>query len=132
MAERGYDKAYFRARAIHMKRHPWCEMCLRKGVWTRAAHCDHIETVRARPDLRLDPDNFQSLCGPHHDLITVAFDSGDLRGACDDNGMPLDPRHPWAQATPEAAMATVNRPFEKMPAPPGLAARLKRRAVRGR
>lgn len=131
-AERGYDKAYFRARAIHMKQHPWCEMCAKKGKWVKAEHCDHTETVRARPDLRLDPKNFVSLCAPHHDLLTMAFDAGDLRGAVDVNGYPLDPSHPWAQPTPEKAMETVNTPFAKKPAPPGLAAALKRRAVRGR
>jgi 5-methylcytosine-specific restriction protein A len=132
LAERGYDKAYFRARALYMKDHPWCEMCARKGKWVKAEHCDHIETIKSRPDLRLDPKNFQSLCGSHHDLLTMSYDAGDLRGACDEDGLPLDPRHPWAQSTPEAAMATANAGFVRAPAPPGLAAKLKRRAVRGR
>jgi hypothetical protein len=132
MAERGYTKEYFKARARHMRDHPWCEMCAHKGVWTKAAHCDHNETIRARPDLRLDPSNFVSLCERHHDLLTAVFDTGDLRGAVDEAGYPLDPSHPWAQATPEAAMETVNKPFAKRTPPPGLTAALKRRAVRGR
>lgn len=129
---RGYSRDYFKARARHMRDHPWCEMCAHMGKWVKAEHCDHIETVQARPDLRIDPRNFQSLCGRHHDILTAAFDSGDLRGACDENGLPLDPRHPWAQASPQAALDTVNIPFAPSPPPPGLAAALKRRAVRGR
>lgn len=132
MAERGYDRAYFRARAIHMRDNPWCAMCLKKGRWVKAEHCDHLETIRARPDLRLDPKNFVSLCARHHDILTMSFDAGDLRGAVDEQGYPLDPNHPWAQPTPEKAMETVNKPFERGPAPPGLTAALKRRAVRGR
>lgn len=130
--QRGYGRAYFRARAIHMREHPWCEFCLKTGKWVKAEHCDHQETMRAHPELATDPKNFMSLCARHHDILTAAYDKGDLRGACDANGMPLDPRHPWAQQTIEAAVAMVNAPFTPSPPPPGLSAALKRRAIRGR
>lgn len=130
--DRGYDREYFKARNRYIRDHKWCEMCLRKGVWERARHVDHNHTIKDRPDLRLEPTNFVSLCESHHDLLTRAYDMGDIRGACDDNGMPLDPRHPWAQASPEAAMQAVNAPITKQDPPPGLTAALKRRAVRGK
>lgn len=131
LAERGYDKDWFRARAKHLKASPWCVMCLKSNVYTRAKHVDHIVTIRQRPDLRLDPRNFQSLCDRHHDLITASIDSGDLRGAVNVEGEPLDPRHPWAQATTEEMIDTVNRPFVREPAPPGVTALLKRQALGG-
>ena len=40
--------------------------------------------------------NLQTLCHYHHSLLTAAFDSDRMRGACDINGDPLDPDHPWS------------------------------------
>src|SRR6187399_1571674 len=130
-AARGYDGAWFKVRGHHLKYFPFCVICARMGRQVRGEHVDHIITVRENPLLRLDPRNLQTLCAKHHAMITAAFDSGDLRGACDEFGQPLDPRHPWAQISPEMAMETVNAPIvEKRFGPPGLGARLKRATVK--
>lgn len=129
---RGYDRDWFRARARHLKANPYCLMCLRQGQWVHAEHVDHNETIRARPDLRLEPSNFYSLCARHHNLLTAVYDQQELRGACDINGLPLDPSHPWAQQNVIDAVSVTNDTSKHKPPPPGLAARLKRRAITGR
>ena len=130
---RGYDKAWFVLRARHLRANPLCLMCYAKGIETKAEHVDHVTSIKQRPDLRLDPANLQSLCGPHHDFLTATIDSGDLRGACDVNGDPLDPAHPWAQPTPEAALAAANAPYRPNHSPPaGLTRLLKRRGLGAR
>ena len=73
--------------------------------------------------------NLQSLCHRHHNILTAAYDRDSLRGACDAEGMPVDPAHPWAQPDNASAIRAANA----RPAPdPDLAAVLKLRAVRRR
>lgn len=51
---------------MHLLAHPLCLFCWRKGLTVAATVADHIQSVRDRPDLRLDPDNLQSLCDHCH------------------------------------------------------------------
>jgi len=88
---RGYDRAWFKLRARHLHAFPLCRVCGAKGIAV-----DHIVRLRVAPHRRLDPTNLQTLCHHHHSLVTAAFDSERLRGACDESGSPLDPTHPWA------------------------------------
>jgi hypothetical protein len=130
---RGYDRAWSKARAMHLANHPWCVMCLAKGEYVQAKHVDHMTSIRQAPRRRLDRSNFQSLCDPHHNLITASIDSGDLSGACDVEGLPLDPTHPWSQSSDNAAMTkAANTPRVKRAPPPGVTAQLKRQALGGR
>lgn len=120
-----YDQEWATLSARHRRYHPVCEVV---GCGHKAEHVDHIITIAARPDLRLDPTNLQSLCQHHHSALTMAYDSGRLDGACDPDGMPLDPSHPWnSGSSAEAIRNTNNRPK----ADPIIAARLKRRFVNG-
>jgi 5-methylcytosine-specific restriction endonuclease McrA len=83
---RGYDRAWQKVRAAHMEKHPHCVFCLRdlgmthmtveqvilacaaKGVPEPIGNIgDHIIPHRGNDRLRLDPDNVQTLCKPHHD-----------------------------------------------------------------
>lgn len=89
---RGYDAAWYRLRARHLRANPRCIIC-----GSRAEHVDHIVSIRQAPGRRLDPFNLQSLCERHHNQATQAFDAGRIRGACDELGQPLDPAHPWAR-----------------------------------
>lgn len=66
-AERGYDSVWRRLRRMHLLAHPLCVFCWAKGLTVAATVADHIQTITDRPDLRLDPDNLQSLCKPCHD-----------------------------------------------------------------
>lgn len=119
-----YGYKWERLRRRHLAVHPHCVLCKRKGE-----HVDHIEPVRLAPWRKLDPSNLQSLCHACHNRITVAYDRGLIAGACDEQGLPLDPSHPWMQADNAAAIQAANRG----PQPAlRLAARLKRTASKPR
>jgi 5-methylcytosine-specific restriction protein A len=63
---RGYDATWQRLRRMHLNANPWCVFCLEKGLVVEGEHVDHKLTIRERPDLRLDPENLQTLCAPCH------------------------------------------------------------------
>lgn len=125
--KRGYDAQWERLRAAHLSRFPWCAVA---GCGRRAVIGDHKIPVSVAPQLRLAPDNVQSLCRQCHNRLTVAYDVGSIRGACDDDGAPLDSNHPWNKPDNRTAIAAVNGKPDR-PAV-ALAAQLKRRAVRQR
>lgn len=62
-SEAGYDRDWKRARARHLASHP---RCIVEGCTRPATDVDHILSVRERPDLRLEPSNFRSMCHAHH------------------------------------------------------------------
>lgn len=66
-ASRGYDRAWRRLASAVLARHPLCARCAGLGRVRPADLVDHVEPVRARPDLRLDAENLQPLCAPCHD-----------------------------------------------------------------
>ena len=115
------SKEWKRLRWRHLKYNPTCAI---KGCAAQAVHVDHIVTVRNAPNRALDPSNLQSLCTSHHNQLTSAYDKGSIAGACDDDGNPLDPNHPWNQASQADAIKAVNRPPIVSPE---LQAKLKRR-----
>lgn len=120
-----YDKTWIRLKNRYRKYNPVCEVV---GCFAAAEQVDHILSVRARPDLRLDWNNLQALCHSHHAALTRAYDDGRLAGACDEDGNSLDPNHPWAQADGREAIAAANR---RGRASPELKAKLKRQYVVG-
>jgi len=66
------SKEWKLARAAYIRLHPICEICHRKP--TREVH--HKISIRERPDLKLDPSNFQGTCTPCHSRETVKNDGG--------------------------------------------------------
>ncbi|WP_420848240.1 HNH endonuclease signature motif containing protein [Prosthecomicrobium hirschii] len=74
-AARGYDAEWRKVRAAFLARNPCC-------AWpeceAKATEVDHIESVRARPDLRLSWSNLRPYCKPHHSRRT-ARDQGFAR-----------------------------------------------------
>lgn len=64
---RGYDRTWERLRRMHLNNNPWCVMCDEIGVARIARIVDHKIPISIKPEGRLDPDNLQSLCKPHHD-----------------------------------------------------------------
>jgi hypothetical protein len=119
------DYEWQKLRKQHRRYHPICEV---EGCGKRMQHVDHIVTVAEAPERRLDPTNLQSLCHPHHNRLTRAYDSGRLGGVCDEAGNPLDPNHPWNQPSSKKAIENVN---DRPKADPKVAARLKRQYVNG-
>ena len=71
-AARGYDAAWRKLRAVYLRQHPVCAM---PRCGAMATDVDHVESIRDRPDLRLEWGNLKALCGPHHDRRT-ALDQG--------------------------------------------------------
>ncbi len=53
-------------RAAKLRRDPLCQRCLKEGRVKPATMVHHVEERKARPDLALDLDNLESLCGPCH------------------------------------------------------------------
>lgn len=73
---RGYDGAWRSLRKHYLDAFPVCQ---RPGCGRPATEVDHIETIRARPDLRLTWFNLRALCKPHHSQRT-AREQGFARG----------------------------------------------------
>lgn len=123
--KRGYDKKWERLRAAFLILHPGCSV---PGCRARATDVDHIQSVKNAPNRRLDPSNLQSFCHSHHSILTQAYDRGTIRGACDADGNPVDPGHPWAQEDNASAIVAANA---EQRADPAVVARLKRAAAIG-
>lgn len=113
-----------RARHTQLIKQPFCQF---KGCRERAKHVDHVVSIRNAPHRRLDPSNLQSLCETHHNRLTNAYDRGSIAGACDADGYPIDPNHPWNQTSNAEAIRTVN---EYRKPDPRLVGRLKRSHTR--
>lgn len=73
--QRGYDAAWRKVRAKHLREHPYCS---HPGCPSLAVDVDHIKSILERPDLRLEPSNLRSFCHPHHSRRT-ALDQGFAR-----------------------------------------------------
>jgi 5-methylcytosine-specific restriction protein A len=61
---RGYDNQWLRLSKAYLAAHPWC-VGYPQGVHpirVLAEVTDHILPIKARPDLRLEPRNWQPLC----------------------------------------------------------------------
>ena len=67
--KRGYDTAWDKARAWQLRRFPLCQDCHDQGRTRPANTVHHIQSVEDRPDLRLDPRNFRSLCFSCHEIF---------------------------------------------------------------
>jgi 5-methylcytosine-specific restriction protein A len=53
-----------RPRQLHLE--PLCRFCRALGHVEIAEHVDHVRRPQGDKHLQRDPDNFQSLCVPHH------------------------------------------------------------------
>ena len=62
--DRGYDSAWRRRRALHLREEPLCRMCLVRGEAIPATVADHI--VPHRGDAALFDGPIQSLCATCH------------------------------------------------------------------
>ena len=70
-AQRGYDARWRIARGCALRRDSYlCQACLKKGRPQEATEVHHLRPISEAPELRLDLDNLQSLCGPCHREIS--------------------------------------------------------------
>ncbi len=62
--------AWLRMRKLILERdHGLCQECLRHGRYTPATAVHHKQELLERWDLRLDPDNLESLCDECHNRM---------------------------------------------------------------
>jgi len=73
--------------------HPLCAHCQERGRTAAATELDHI--VPLADGGVDDVSNWQGLCTACHDYKTRRDFGYKLSGACDEDGMPLDPEHGW-------------------------------------
>jgi len=69
-----------------------CAMCHR--VIARP-HCDHIKPHDGDLDLFYDMGNLQTLCPRCHNTRKAMIDRHGYSQACGQDGLPVDPGHPW-------------------------------------
>ena len=100
-----YDWKWHQASARFRKRNPICAVV---GCGARSEVVDHIVPIRSAPHRKFDPTNWQALCARHHNILTNAYDKGSIAGACDADGLPLDPSHPWNAVDNAAAIKAAN------------------------
>lgn len=65
-SERGYDKTWFKLRAVILQRDPICKIriaCAHEPVGRLSTQVDHIVPIRVAPHLRLAVSNLQGCCG---------------------------------------------------------------------
>ena len=69
-SSRGYSTRWQKASKLYLSAHPLCEICMKRGKYTKATVVDHIKPHRGDPALFWDPTNWQALCKPCHDHKT--------------------------------------------------------------
>jgi len=97
-----YDTgAWKAARRAALKRAGYrCAVCGASVAHRGASRVDHIQPVRTRPDLALNPANLRVLCVLHdnqaHREKGTRNTTREARfSGCDATGMPLDRNHHW-------------------------------------
>jgi 5-methylcytosine-specific restriction enzyme A len=93
---RGYNARWQKARATYLRSHPLCVRCEAIGRVTEASVVDHITPHRGDSKLFWDKANWQALCKRCHDIDKQRAEIGAApSAACNEDGLPTDPRHHW-------------------------------------
>ncbi len=71
-----HRKAWKVLRLEILREHPYCRMCLKKRIFTKATHIDHINGFNNEDEF-FDRDNLQALCLPCHSSKTHAAGGDD-------------------------------------------------------
>lgn len=93
--KRGYGDAWAKARAGFLLSHPWCRMCAEEGRQVKAVHVHHSVPHRGGQRLFWDKSKWVPLCTEHHNRDAQQIETRGYRGAVGDDGIPVDPNHPW-------------------------------------
>ena len=64
--ERGYDSKWRKTRKAYLAKHPLCVYCSKEGRTEQATVLDHIIPHKGCKKLFWDRNNWQGLCGEHH------------------------------------------------------------------
>ncbi len=87
--------------------------CEAAAVITEGAVVDHVKPHRLRQaiasgdaaaikvatKLFWSRSNWQTLCGPHHDVTKQREEHRGHEAGCTEEGMPIDPTHHWHRST---------------------------------
>ena len=93
--ERGYGAEWERTRERIMRRDQGlCQPCKQRGQITGATQVDH--KVAKASDGTDDDENLQAICDDCHSQKTTEDRTGVVHG-CSEDGLPLDPKHPWSE-----------------------------------
>ena len=101
--------AWRKLRALVLSEQPLCPECQLQNIIEVATQVHHIDD-NANNNSR---DNLIGLCASHHSLHTAADMGHNVRYGCDSTGKPLDPKHPWNNAT-KAVLVSPDRAAEKI------------------
>ena len=71
-----HRKAWKVLRLEILREHPYCKICLKKRIFTKATHIDHINGFNNEDEF-FDRDNLQALCLPCHSSKTHAAGGDD-------------------------------------------------------
>jgi len=85
-------------RAEYRRIAPLCERCSERNpprvrLWTQLDH--RVALVNGGVDFDVDPEQRQGLCDECHAEKTDEDLKRGPSAACDEQGWPTDPRHPW-------------------------------------
>jgi 5-methylcytosine-specific restriction enzyme A len=105
--------AWQRLRASVLSGEPLCRHCTQDGKTVPATDVDHRDGNPANND----PINLQPLCHAHHSRKTAQDHGKRVAHGCDEEGMPLDPDHPWNRGT--VAPLLQKSPATDAPRPTG-------------
>ncbi|WP_101048687.1 HNH endonuclease [Macromonas nakdongensis] len=97
-ATRGYGSRWQKAREGFLRSHPLCKMHQDLGRIVPATVVDHIEPHRGDMGKFWDRSNWQSLCKRCHDGAKQRLEKSGVLQGCRLDGIPVDPKHPWAEA----------------------------------
>ena len=104
------DRRWRALREIVLSEEPFCRVCLEHGNQQPSPSIivDHIDGKAADLD-DYRRENLQGLCRYHDGLKSIHEDGGfggtrvkSAPAGCDENGVPLDPRHPFRVALQRA------------------------------
>jgi 5-methylcytosine-specific restriction protein A len=77
-------------RAAQLKAYPWCLLCIRRGMRTKATVCNHATRHYGDP-VKFWNGPFNSLCADCHDIDQQRIENGGkARPALDAEGWPIE------------------------------------------
>ena len=92
-----YNTGLWQARREEqLDKEPYCKFCKEDGKDRVATIADHIVPHKGDVDLFFKGE-LQSLCKWHHDTSKQQVETRGYRSGFDNEGYPLDARHPWRQ-----------------------------------
>jgi hypothetical protein len=82
-------------RRAHLRQNPFCVYCLEHGYQVVGNTVDHKKPHRGDMGLFVDPANLQTLCHSCHSKTKQLQERHGYAPGATEEGLPLDPRHPW-------------------------------------